>query len=455
MSNTLTEFVDEKKYKTIIHDILELAKEMGATQAEVGAQCSQGLNLTVRLGEVETLQFNRDKSVGVNVYVNQHKGSASTTDVSLQALKKTVRAAIDIAKYTEQDRCAGLADKEMMAQNIPDLDLYHEWDLSIDQAKAVALECEKTALDYDKRITNSDGTSLSTNQAYRIYGNSHGFIGSYPSTLHSLSCVVIGQEGASSALGMQRDYQYTVSRSASGLSPAQRVGREAAWRTIQRLNPRKISTQNIPVIFHASVASGLIDHFLNAIEGSALYREASFLLGAINTAVFNKNITISESPHMLGGLASAPFDREGVATPSNRALISNGILQTYLLSSYSARKLKLPNTGHAGGVHNALVEFNASDLTFEALLKQMGTGLLVTELMGQGVNLVTGDYSRGASGFWVENGEIQYPVQEITIAANLKDLYQNILGISVDDIDMRHSVQTGSIFIENMMVAGA
>lgn len=453
MTHTLTEFVDEQEYKTMIEYILALAKNKGATQAEVGAQCSQGLNLTVRLGEVETLQFNRDKSVGVNVYVNQHKGSASTTDLSLEALKKTVQAAINIAKYTEQDGCAGLADKEMMAQNIPDLDLYHPWDVSIDEAKALALECEKTALEYDKRIKNSDGTSLSTNQVYHIYGNSHGFIGSYPSSLHSLSCVVIGQEGAVPGSGMQRDYQYTVSRNAHHLLPAQRVGHEAAWRTIQRLNPRKIPTQNTPVIFHASIASSLIGHFLGAIEGSALYRQASFLLDALKTPVFNKNITLSELPHMLGGLRSAPFDREGVAT-RNRDLVSNGILETYLLNAYSARKLKCPNTGHAGGVHNVLVQFNPAELTFDLLLKQMGTGLLVTELMGQGVNLVTGDYSRGASGFWVENGEIQYPVHEITIAGNLKEIYQHIVGISYDDIDTRHAVQTGSILVENMMVAG-
>lgn len=447
MNQMLAKFVDESKYKEIVSSILSLAKELGADQAEVGASCSQGLNVNVRLGEVENIEFNRDKTVAISVYVNQHKGSASTTDLSPEALKATVEAALNIAKYTEQDRCAGLADKESMATDIPDLDLYHPWEGSVEDAKALALECEKAALAFDKRIINSDGACLSSGQNFHVYGNSHGFIGGYPSSVHSLSCSVIGEEK-----GMQTDYQYTLSRRFEELASPEQVGYEAAMRTVKRLNPRKIPTQNVPVLFHASMAASLISPFLSAISGDALYRQASFLLDSKGTSVFNEKVSLLEAPRLLGGLASAPFDAEGIATRSQN-IVSNGMLETYLLNSYSARKLKLPNTGHGGGAHNVLMQFHGSDLSFEALLKQMGTGLLVTELMGQGVNPVTGDYSRGASGFWVEQGEIQYPVHEITIAGNLKTMYQQILGVG-QDVDKRRSIQTGSVLIENMMVAG-
>lgn len=445
-------FVDESFYQDKINFILDLAKHKGATQAAVGARASEGLNVNVRLGEVDTIEFNKDKSIGVTLYCNQKKGSASTTDLSESSLKATVEAAWNIAQNTEADPFSGLAEANSLAKEFHDLELYHPWSIEVEQAKALALECEKSALNVDKRITNSEGACVSSSQSYHIYGNSNGFIGGYFSSLHSISCVVIGEEN-----GMQRDYQYSHFRDAKNLLPAEQVGREAAWRTLQRLNPRKIKTQSLPVLFHSSVASSLIKHFLSAIEGAALYREASFLMDTLDKQVFNANIQMHEKPFLKGGLGSAPFDSEGVAI-ADRTIVQNGLLQSYLLNSYSARKLKVANTGHAGGIRNLFVHFknlSEEESRFESLLKTMGTGLMVTEVMGPGVNLVTGDYSRGASGYWIENGEIQFPVQEITIAGNLKDIYQRIIGIAQDDVDYRHVIQTGSILVESLKVAGA
>jgi PmbA protein len=433
--------------ESIIDLALTEARGRGASQAEAAVSQDTGLSVAVRLGEVETLEHQRDRSMGITVYFGQRKGSASTADFSLDAVRATVAKACSIARFTAEDACSGLADEALMQQSPPDLDLAHPWDLAADDAIEMAKACEAAALGYDARINNSEGASVATHRGLHVYGNTHGFVGGYPTTSHTLSCVVLAGTGED----MQRDYWYTNSRDWRDLESGERVGRESARRTIARLNPRKLSTRRAPVLFVPDIARGLIGHFTAAIRGSSQYRQSSFLLNAIGTQVFPGGFSIAERPHLKKAAASAPFDDEGVAT-RDRELVADGVLTGYMLSSYSARKLGLQTTGNAGGAHNLLVA-PTSHGGFEALVKTLGTGLLVTELMGQGVNTVTGDYSRGAAGFWVEGGTIQYPVAEITIAGNLTGMFKHIVAVG-DDVDVRGGVRVGSVLIEEMTIAG-
>jgi PmbA protein len=439
-------FTQIDEVKQAVSEALAHATKLGATAAEAAMSSTSGLSVSTRMGEVETIEFNQDGGLGISVYVGNHKGSASTADLSPKALRSVVEKAIDIAKFTSDDPCNGVAEKALLEMSPPDLDLYHPWEVTPEQGVEFCIEAEKAALEFDERIVNSDGASFSSHEGLRVYGNTHGFLAGFPRTRHSLSTMVIGQDGEQ----MQRDHAYTLSREQSGLKSAQSVGLEAAESTIARLNSRKIATMKTPVVFRADVANSLFGHLVSAIGGGALYRKSSFLLDSLGQQIFNSKVNVSERPHLLKGLASSPFDSEGVKT-IDREIIHGGELQTYLLASYAARKMGMTATGHAGGIHNWLVQQTHDDL--KAVLKEMGTGLLVTELMGQGVNTVTGDYSRGAAGFWVEQGEIQYPVSEITIAGNLKDMFMGMQAVG-GDIEARGSVQTGSILIESMQVAG-
>ena len=442
--NVLQQLEDTKE---VISDVLQMAKKFGATQAEASMSKVQGISVGSRLQELETLEFTNDGGLGISVYDGKRKGSASTADLSKAALEQAVKKAVEIAKHTNDDPCTGLADENLMVTKFPDLELYHPTELDPEEAIRQATESEKSALDFDPRIVNSDGASYSANMGFRIYGNTHGLIAGYPSSRYSLSCVVIGQEGDD----MQRDYSYTVSRSKEGLVAPSQVGEEAAEYTLGRLGARKLATTKVPVIFHRDIASGIFSHFVSAISGGSLYRDSSFLLDHLGKQVLPDWFRIDEKPHFKAGLASSVFDSEGVAT-QDMTIVDNGYLQHYLLTTYSARKLGMKSNGHAGGIHNWFVK--SSGESYQELLKNMGTGLLVTELMGQGVNIVNGDYSRGAAGFWVENGEIQYPVHEITIAGNLKEMLMGIEAIGTDT-DIRGSVQTGSILINEMQVAGS
>jgi PmbA protein len=432
--------------KQITQDVLSLAKQAGASSAETEASFGTGQNVSVRLGEAENIEYNRDKGISVTVYFGQQKGHASTSDLSPQALKDTVEAACNIAKYTAKDAFCGLADASLMAKDIPDLDLYHPWHISVDEAIALAKQCETAALDVDKkRITNSEGASVSCSDGVFAYANSHGFVGGYASTRHSISCSVI----AGSDDAMQRDYWYTSARDMQDMEKAEFVGKLAGERTVRRLGARAIKTGQYPVLFEAPLASGLISSLISAISGGSLYRKSSFLLDSLGQSIASPLLNIEELPHLKKGAASSPFDAEGVATKS-RKLVENGVLQGYVLSSYSARKLGMQTTGNAGGSHNLIVQSTGQNLA--ELLKLMGTGLFVTEVLGHGLNMVTGDYSRGAAGFWVENGVIAYPVEEITIAGNMAEMLKQIIGIG-NDINKNSSKQTGSILIEKMMVA--
>ncbi|MFP3872996.1 MAG: metalloprotease PmbA [Thiohalophilus sp.] len=441
-----TALFDAERYQQMVADMLAEAKRLGASAAEAAVSIESGLSVTVRLGEVETVEHNRDKGLGITVYFGQRKGSASTSDFGPAAIGETVKAACDIARYTEEDPCAGLADAALMAASIPDLQLYHPWAIGAPEAIERALACENVARGYDARISNSEGASITSHSGLRVYGNSHGFVGAYPSSRHSMSCTVIGQDES----GMQRDYWYTLARDPAQLDSAESVGERAALRTVSRLGARKLSTRQVPVMFEADVARGLLGHLVRAISGSALYRNASFLVDSLGRQLFPERVRIDERPHLPGALGSAPFDNEGVAT-APRTLIDAGVLQGYVLDSYSARRLGMQTTGNAGGVHNLYI--NHDDLTRDQLLQQMDSGLLVTEVMGQGVNNVTGDYSRGASGFWVENGEIQYPVEEITLGGRLQDMYLGLQAVG-NDIDARGNIITGSWLIDNLTVAG-
>jgi PmbA protein len=430
----------------VVRDLLAEARRQGASAAEAGVSSDQGLSVTVRLGEVETVEHTRDNGLGVTVYFGQHKGSASTSDLSPQAIRETVRAACNIARYTSEDPYAGLADPELMAREIPPLDLHHPWQVSAGEAVEHARACEDAARAHDARISNSEGATLDTHQGVFVYGNSHGFLGGYPTSRHSLSCAVIGEDGA----GMQRDYWYTTARAAGDLDAPEAVGRRAAERTVARLGARRLGTRQAPVLFRSDVAVGLLRSFVGAVRGPALYRRASFLLDALGRPVFPAFVRIHEEPLKPRGLGSSPFDDEGVATRPHD-LVSSGTLSSYVLDSYAARRLGTQTTGNAGGVRNLTVEPGSLDLA--GLLKEMDRGLLVTELMGQGVNLVTGDYSRGAAGFWVEGGEIAYPVEEITIAGNLREMFGNLVAVG-RDLDCPGSFRTGSWLIESMTIAG-
>jgi len=427
-------------------DALSRAAQAGAAQAEVATSVGTGLSVTVRKGEVETLEHQRDRGFSVTVYFDHRKGAASTSDLAPASIAETVAKACSIARYTAADPCGGLADAECMADTLPDLDLDHPWAIDPDEAVAMAHDCEAAGLDADARIDNTEGATLSSHRSLRLYANSHGFVGGYPSTSHSLSCSLIAGRGEA----MQRDYWYTSARCHEDLESPQAVGRRAAERALQRLGAKRIGTRSVPVIFVAEVARGFFGHLLSAVRGTSQYRNASFLLGAAGQRVLPEWLDIQERPHLPRGAASAPFDAEGVAT-RDRDLVAGGVLQGYVLSSYSARRLGLQTTGNAGGIHNLLVTSNAGSL--DELIRQMGRGLLVMELMGQGVNGVTGDYSRGASGFWVEGGAIAHPVQEVTIAGNLKELYPAIAAVG-SDVDRRGAIQTGSVLVERMTVAG-
>jgi len=434
--------------QSIVSDALAWARKLGAAQAEADVSLQKGLTTTVRLGEVETVEYQRDRGMGVTVYFGKRKGSASTADLSARAVSETVEKACDIARYTAEDECAGLADPEELAREIPDLDLDHPWNLPPEQAVECARSCEAAGRAVDGRITNSEGATVASHRGVRVYGNSHGFLAGYPSTSHSVSCVLLAQSGDD----MQRDYWYSTTRDAGDLEGVEIIGRKAGERALARLGARKIATQKAPVLFSPEVARGLIGHFLGAVRGSSQYRKSSFLLGAAEQQVFPSFIGLSERPHIRKGLGSSPFDAEGVAT-RDRELVRDGVLQGYVLGSYSARKLGLKTTGNAGGTHNLLVESKNGGRSIDALMRELGTGLLVTELMGQGVNGVTGDYSRGASGYWVEQGVAAYPVHEITIAGNLKDMYRNVAALG-NDIDVRGGVRVGSILISEMTIAG-
>ncbi len=434
--------------KSIVTESLKLARDRGATQAEADVSLQKGLTTTVRLGEVETVEYQRDRGMGITVYFGKRKGSASTADLSGKAVAETVEKACDIARYTAEDECAGLADPEELARDIPDLDLDHPWDISPEQAVDTARACEAAGRSVDTRITNSEGASVGSHRGVRVYGNSHGFLEGFASTSHSVSCVLLAQVGED----MQRDYWYSSTRDARDLESAESIGRKAGERAVQRLGARRIATQKARVLYAPEVARGLIGHLLGAIRGSSQYRKSSFLLGAAGQQVLPEFIALRERPHIRKALGSSPFDSEGVAT-RDRDIVSDGVLQGYVMGSYSARKLGLKTTGNAGGTHNLLVEPRGGGVPVEQLLKQLGTGLLVTELMGQGVNGVTGDYSRGASGYWVENGVAAYPVHEITIAGNLKDMYRNIAAIG-SDVDVRGGVRVGSVLLSEMTIAG-
>ena len=434
------------RLKNLVQDILDESKTQGATSAEAGLSVDNGLSVTARLGNVETIEYHCDQSLGVTVYIGKKKGSASTNDFSADSVRETVKAACSIAGFSSEDTYAGLPDKEMLATEFPDLDMNHPWNIDAESAIDLAVECEDAARSYHAEINNSEGATVNSHQGIRVLGNSLGFLQGYQASRHSMSCSVLGERAGD----MQRDYWYSVSRNASELESAKDIGIKAAERTIKRLGARSLSTRQCPVLYSAEVASGLIGSLISAVSGGSLYRKSSFLLDSLGSQVLSSCIHIHEQPYLKRALGSSAYDSEGVTTAA-RDIVKDGILQGYVLSSYSARKLGMKSTGNAGGVHNLTIDPGENDFT--AMLKQLNTGLLVTELMGQGVNGVTGDYSRGASGFWVENGAIQYPVEEITIAGNLKDMYKNIVSVG-NDVDYRGNIRTGSILIEQMSIAG-
>ncbi|APZ42761.1 metalloprotease PmbA [Acidihalobacter ferrooxydans] len=438
--------LDRNALEAVVARVLEQGGKAGATAAEAVVSVDNGLGVTARLGEVETLEYHRDKGLGLTLYFGQRKGNASTADLSDSGIAEAVAAAAAIARYTAEDPYAGLPDAALMASDYPELDLDHPWDISAEQAVELAQRCEAAARSHDARIVNSEGASVNTSRGTVVYGNTHGFIGGYTGTRHSVSCSVVGeQDGA-----MQRDYWYASSRLADALGDVEAIGRRAAERTVRRLGGRQLGTRDVPVIFESDLARSLIGHFTAAVRGASLYRKASFLLDRLGEQVFPDFLALREEPHLPRALGSAPFDGEGVATQA-RDIVSGGVLQGYVLDSYSARRLGMQTTGNAGGVHNLSVSHG--DLDLPGLLREMGTGLLVTELIGHGINMVTGDYSRGAAGFWVENGEIQYPVEEITVAGNLKEMFRGILAVG-NDVDTRGNIRTGSILLDRLTVAG-
>lgn len=425
---------------------LQLTDQHGASAAEASASFNAGLSVTVRMRDVETLEYHRDQGLGLTVYFGRRKGNASTSDLSDAAIEETVRRACGLARFAAEDDCAGLADPERLATAIPDLDLYHPWSVEPHQAIEIATECEAAALDMDDRVANSEGATLATSSGSRVYGNTNEFLAGFRDSSHSLSCAVVAQDAGQ----MERDYEYTVSRRPDELQSAVSIGRQAAERSLRRLGARKLDTRKSPVLLSPRIARGFFGHLIGALSGGSLYRKTTFLLDSIDTQVLADCVSIDERPHLAAGLASSPFDAEGVAT-CDRSLVDAGIIRGYVLGSYYARKLGLQTTGNAGGIHNLVVGDTGQSRA--DLLQAMDTGLLVNEVMGQGVNPVTGDYSRGAAGFWVEGGEIQYPVSEITIAGNLRELYRRIMAVGADT-DRRGAIQTGSVLIEEMTLAG-
>jgi PmbA protein len=438
--------MDKAQLTELASRVLDYAQAAGATQAETEITSGHGLSVTVRMGELETLEHTRDRSMGITVYVGKKKGNVSTSDLAPAALKLAAEKAVTLARYAAEDPFAGLPDADTLAKNFPELELNHPWTVSAERATELAKEMEDAAFAADKRVTNSDGANVSAHHSEFIYANSHGFCAGYESTRHSLYASVIAEQGEE----MQGGHWYDSGRDAAAFVPTAQIGRIAGERAAQRLGARRLGTQKAPVIFDAQMASGLIGHFVGAVSGGSLYRKTSFLQDALNTEVFPKWFSITEDPFLVRASASMPFDEEGVA-PSKRAIIENGVLKDYFLSTYSARKLGLRSTGNAGGATNLICTYGADSL--EAMLKKMGRGLLVTDLMGQGVNNVTGDYSRGASGFWIEGGALAYPVEEITIAGNLKDMYRQIIAVG-NDVDRRGSKHIGSVWVGEMAIAG-
>ena len=437
---------EENRLKTLVSNILDDARQQGTDACEVSVNLDSGLSVGIRMGNVETIEFNRNQFFDITVYQGKKKGSASTSDIKIEPLKETLKAACNIASFASEDPYAGLAEAALMAKHFPDLDLYHPWEVDTEHIIELALNCEEAGRAFSNKIINSDSTNLATHEGCHIYGNSHGFVGSHISSLYNLSCVLIAEQSGE----MQRDYWYSTARDSDDLESTNYVGKKAAMRTIARLRAQKISTSQLPVLFAAEVTSSFIAHFIEAISGNNLYRQASFLLDHLGQNIFPDWVQIYEKPHIKKALGSANFDNDGLIT-QEKNFISNGILNNYLLGTYSARKLGMKSTANAGGVNNLFLKSNAGDQ--KTLMKEMGTGLLVTELMGQGVNTVTGDYSRGACGFLIENGEIKYPVSEVTISGNLKDMFMNIIAAG-NDYDRRGNIQSGSILISEMTVAG-
>ncbi|MBY0266922.1 MAG: metalloprotease PmbA [Burkholderiales bacterium] len=446
MSNHPFSYTDDT-LKQLVSDALKYAQTRGASAADAEVSEGFGQTVTARQGEVETIEYNRDKGIGVTVYIGKQRGHASSSDLSPQALRDTVDAALAIARHTATDDCAGLADPEMLAREFPDLDLIHPWDMPVERAIEMAKACEAAGFAADKRVTNSEGATVSTQQSHFIYGNTHGFLAGYPSSRHSMWCALVAGKGD----GMQRDDWYETARDPAELPSPESIGRKAGERAVARLKARKIATTQVPVLYESGIASSLMGHFVAAVSGGSLYRKSTYLLDSLGKQVFAPIVHIADLPLIPKALASGAFDEEGVATQS-RDIVKGGVVQGYFLASYSARKLGMKSTGNAGGNHNLIMRDTGED--FAALLKKMNRGLLVTELMGQGVNAVTGDYSRGAAGFWVEDGVITYPVQEITIAGNLKDMFRNIVAIG-NDVSKRSSRQCGSVLVEGLTLAGA
>ncbi len=446
-NNNPSSNVAEVDLEPIVRAALEEAKALGVDEAEVAASHDLGLAATARLGDVENLEYNRDHGIAVTVYRNKRRGSASTSETSTDAVREVVRKACSFATYTAEDKHAGLADADLLCRDLIDLDLDHPWDIDATAAIELAIRCEAAGLDVDRRLKNSEGATVAQNRGLRAYGNSHGFFGQFAKTSHSITCALLAEQNGE----MQRDYHYTAARSPDELESAEAVGREAARRTIARLGAQKLPTQQAPVLFVPELARGFIGHAVSALSGGAQYRKASFLLNARGERLFPDFVDITERPHIAGGMASAAYDDEGVGT-WDRGLVTAGSIEDYVLSSYSARRLGLETTANAGGAQNLVVSSNGADL--ESLIAEMGTGLIVEELIGQGVNGVTGDYSRGAAGHWVENGEIQFPVHEVTIAGTLRDLYSRIERIG-DDRDLRGGIRCGSLLIGEMTIAGS
>ncbi len=439
---------EQNRLEQLTQQILDEAKRQGATAAEAGSHVEEGYSTTVRMGEVETIERHKDRGMGVTVYFGQRKGTASTSDFSEAAVQAAVKAACDIARYTEEDEYAGLADPDKLATEFPDLELDLPWDVDVEASVALAKECEQAALDHDSRITNSDGGSVSSHHSVRVYGNSHGFLAGYSTSRHGMSCAVVAQEPGQSK--MERDYWYSSARDPQILEDAAAVGSHAAQRTVARLGGRQVKSCQVPVLFDATISGGLLGHLMAAIRGGTLYRKASFLVDQLGQPLFPEWVNVYEEPRLKRGSASAPFDSDGVAT-RRQNFVTDGVLSSYVLDSYSGRRLGMETTGNGGGVRN--LRMSQGEKSQAELIREMGQGVLVTELMGQGVNMVTGDYSRGATGFWIENGEIAHPVEEITIAGNLKEMFAQIAEVGCD-IDRRGNVQTGSVLISQMSVAG-
>ena len=442
----------QDQLRNLAGEVLAHAKSLGATDAEIDVSEGYGLSVSARMGAVENIEHNRDKGVSVSVYMGQRKGYASSSDFSLPALKTTVEAALNIARFTAADDSAGLADEALIAKNVVAPELLFPWDIDVPAAIELAQQVEAAAFGVSKMVRNSEGASVSAQHSQFVYANSHGFIGGYPTSRHYLSCSVIAARTAKDRNGMQRDDWYVSARDPRDFPEAARIGEYAARRALSRLNSRKLSTRQCPVLFEAPLAIGLTGALVSAASGGNLYRKTSFLVDGLGREIFAPNITIVEDPNVPKGFATGPFDDEGVATHA-REVVKNGVLQGYFLSSYSARKLGMQSTGNAGGCHNMLMQPTVPD-DFQAMLKRLGTGLLVTELMGQGVNYVTGDYSRGAAGYWVQKGKIAYPVQEITIAGNMKDMFKGIVAAG-SDLITRGSMTSGSVLIDRMTIAGA